>query len=85
MALVQDRKYVKPLISDARCNIIDKQQSLINQYQSLYYNSNNELEHWDESNLPYIPTNGNNKDFIYEKKAEAFKNTLYQSIGWNIN
>lgn len=84
MALVQDRKCVKPLISDNHINIIHKQQSLINQFQSLYYNSNNEIEHWDESNLPYIPTNGNNKDHINEKKAEAFQNTLYQSIGWEL-
>lgn len=84
MALIQDRKCVKPLISNASTNIIHKQQSLINQYQSIYYNSNNQLEHSDQSNLPYIPINGNNKDFIYEKKAEAFRNTLYQSIGWEL-
>lgn len=84
MALIQDRKCVKSLISDTRIDIINKQQSIIQQYQSLYYNSNNELEHLDESNLPYIPTNGNNKDFIHQKKSEAFKNTLYQSIGWEL-
>ena len=84
MALVQDRKFVKPVFSDARCNIIDKQRSLIEVYQSIYYNSNNDQLDWNESKMPYLPNNGNSKDFIYQKKAESFKNTLYQSIGWEL-
>ena len=79
MALVQDRKCVKPVFSDARCNIIDKQRSLIELYQSIYYNSNNEQIDWDESKLPYLPNNGNSKDFIqhFNKLIQSIKNNGY--------
>lgn len=80
MALIKDRKYVIPSITKSRLESIHKQHNLIALFNDIYYPDDNSIF----VNKPYIPTINNNTFFIQEKKAEALKKSLYDSIGWEL-